>query len=447
MPQVYRSSSATSAATDISLLTRKKHQSSPTHGFDYDVAIVGGGIVGATLAAALKDSGLKVVVIEAQPQSVAVAKGQAYAIHLSSSRIYEGIGVWGAIAPQVEYFSQVHLSDGNCPSVVQFKPKDLKTPVLGYVAEHRVLLKELLQFLDTCDHVDWLCPAQVTATQYHQTGVAVDVAPSQDTADLESDLLPKTLRVRVLVAADGARSHIRQAAGIPTQGWDYWQSCLVATIAPEKFHNHIAYERFWPSGPFAILPIANNQCRIVWTAPHAQAKALLALAEDQFLGLLQQRFGSQMGKLSLVGRRFIFPAKWMHSKHYIAHRLALVGDAAHTCHPVGGQGLNLGIRDAAALAQVLQTAHQRGQDIGDRKVLQQYQRWRRRQNWLALGFTDILNRVFSNRWFLVVQGRRFGLRLLQWIAPLRVMALRFMAGLSGRSPDLAQQKSVISPQR
>lgn len=412
----------------------------PLH-YDYDVAIVGGGIVGATLAAALNGSGLKVVVIEVQPHSVAVAKGQAYAIHLSSSRIYEGIGVWDAIAPQVEYFSQVHLSDGNCPSVVQFKPKDLRTAVLGYVAEHRVLLKELLQFLETCEQVDWLCPAQVTQTHYHPKGVDLHIEANQDHPHATAvDQFRQPLRVKLLVGADGSRSQIRQQAGIATQGWDYWQSCLVATIAPEKFHNHIAYERFWPSGPFAILPIAHNQCRIVWTAPHAQAQALLELEEEQFLELLQQRYGNQMGKLSLVGQRFIFPAKWMHSKHYIAHRLALVGDAAHTCHPVGGQGLNLGIRDAAALAQVLRTAHQAGQDIGTLKVLRRYQRWRRHQNGLALGFTDILNRVFSNRWLLVVQGRRLGLTLLRWMPPLRVIALRFMAGLLGRTPDLAQQK-------
>jgi len=415
--------------------------------FDYDIAIVGGGIVGATLAAALKDSGLRVVVIEAQPRSVAVTKGQAYAIHLSSSRIYEGIGIWEAITPQVEYFSQVHLSDGDCPNVVKFKPQDLQTPVLGYVAEHRVLLQALLQFLETCDHVHWFCPAQVTSTQYHPDGVDVCLTPTQPPKETEVNSQPQRLRVRMVVAADGSRSHIRQAAGIATQGWDYWQSCLVATIAPEKFHHHIAYERFWPSGPFAILPIANNQCRIVWTAPHAQAQNLLELAEDQFLELLQQRFGSQMGRLSLVGQRFLFPAKWMHSTRYTVHRLALVGDAAHTCHPVGGQGLNLGIRDAAALAEVLTTAHQAGQDIGDLKVLQQYQRWRRRQNWLALGFTDILNRVFSSRWFVVVIGRRLGLRLLRWIAPLRVRVLRFMAGLSGRSPDLAQPKPIISSRR
>lgn len=408
--------------------------------FDYDLAIVGGGIVGATLAAALKNSGLRVVVIEAQPQSVAVAKGQAYAIHLSSSRIYEGIGVWDTIVPQVEYFTQVHLSDAHCPNIVKFKHRDLKAPILGYVAEHRVLLTALLQFLDTCEHVDWLCPAQVTATDYHQNGVEVHITAGHTAASTGNINLPQKLWVKMVVAADGSRSQIRQQAGITTQGWDYWQSCLVATIASEKPHNHIAYERFWPSGPFAILPIAKDRCRIVWTAPHQQAKALLDMEEERFLALLQKRYGSQMGRLSLVGQRFIFPAKWMHSRQYIAQGLALVGDAAHTCHPVGGQGLNLGIRDAAALAQILQTAYQAGQNIGDVKVLQQYQRWRRRQNWLALGFTDILNRVFSNRWVGLVQGRHLGLRLLQWIAPLRIIALRFMAGLSGRSSNLAQQK-------
>ncbi|NJM67098.1 MAG: FAD-dependent hydroxylase [Acaryochloris sp. RU_4_1] len=459
MPQVERLSSIFPSVVGISLHAREDYQPSLTQGFDYDLAIVGGGIVGATLAAALKDSGLRVVVIEAQPQSVAVAKGQAYAIHLSSSHIYEEIGVWDAIAPQVEYFTHVHLSDAHCPHVVKFRPADLKTPVLGYVAEHRVLLQELLQFLKTCDHVDWLCPAQVIATHYHRTGVEVDIAPPTS-AETEggSTALPRTVRVRMVVAADGARSQIRQQAGIPTQGWDYWQSCLVATIAPEKFHNHIAYERFWPSGPFAILPIAKDRCRIVWTAPHTQAQALLKLPEDEFIALLQQRYGSQMGKLTLVGQRFLFPAKWMHSKQYVAPRLALVGDAAHTCHPVGGQGLNLGIRDAAALAQVLQIAQFRGLDIGDIQVLRQYQQWRRRQNWLALGLTDILNRIFSNRWFVVVPIRRFGLKLLQWITPLRVFTLRFMAGLSGRwsptglspsdskqrpSPHLVQQKIIF----
>ena len=408
---------------------------------DYDIAIVGGGIVGTTLAAALQASGLTVALIEAQAQSAAVAKGQAYAIHLSSSRIYEDIGVWGEIAPQIQYFTQVRLSDADYPHVVAFQPQDLNTPVLGYVAPHRVLLQALLNVLHTCDHVDWFCPAQVTATQEDATGVQVQLAPVPcESAEPRHTPLPPSLRVRMVVAADGARSQLRQWAGIHTHGWQYWQSCLVATIAPEKFHNHIAYERFWPSGPFAILPVSKEHCRIVWTAPHAEAKALLELDEPQFIQALTQRYGHQMGKLSLVGQRYVFPAKWMQSSRYIGQRLALVGDAAHTCHPVGGQGLNLGIRDAAALAQILTAAHQAGADIGQQRVLRQYQRWRWRQNLLALGFTDLLNRMFSNQWLPVVQVRRLGLRAMQSISPLRILMLRFMAGLLGRSPQLIPTK-------
>lgn len=251
----------------------------------------------------------------------------------------------------------------------------------------------------------------------------------------------------MVVAADGSRSPTRQGAGITTQGWDYWQSCLVATLASEQPHDHIAHECFWPDGPFAILPLSAHQYRMVWTAPHRQAQALLAMDEQEFMHRLQQRYGSQLGQLSLVGQRFIFPAKWMHARRYIGHRLALVGDAAHTCHPVGGQGLNLGIRDAGALAQVLQTAAQSGTDIGDPRVLQQYQQWRRHQNWLALGLTDVLNRLFSNRWLGVVQLRRMGLRLLRWIPPLRIGILKFMAGLSGRIPTISQPQPQNYPSR
>jgi 2-octaprenyl-6-methoxyphenol hydroxylase len=240
------------------------------------------------------------------------------------------------------------------------------------------------------------------------------------------------------VAADGARSLIRQRAGIPTYGWQYWQSCVVAFIQPEKPHNNIAYERFQADGPFAILPLPGNLCRIVWTAPKAEAEAILALSETDFLAKLKSRYGDQMGNLSLVGQRYLFPVQLMQSRRYVQPRLALMGDAAHCCHPVGGQGVNMGIRDAAALAQVLTTAHQQGKDIGDLAVLQGYGRWRWLENLTILGFTDFLNRTFSNTVLPLVVLRRLGLWGLQNIRPLRVTALKLMTGLSGRTPDLAK---------
>jgi 2-octaprenyl-6-methoxyphenol hydroxylase len=401
---------------------------------DYDVAIVGGGIAGITLAAALKDSGLEILIIEAQPQSVAIAKGQAYAIHLSSKRIWESIGVWPEIEPQVQPFNHVRMSDADCPYVVEFKPSDLSAKALGHVAQHRVLLKALLGFVNTCKNVTCRCPAQVVATQEFDDYVEVAL---QNT-DSEFNDLP-TIRVGLVVGADGSTSQVRQRSEIKTRSKAYWQSCLVATIQTEKFHQNTAYERFWPSGPFAILPVSTTQCRIVWTAPHAEAQALLALDETSFIEKLTERYGSQMGKLTLVGDRFLFPAKLMHSCEYVRSRLALVGDAAHSCHPVGGQGLNLGIRDVGALAQVLRDAHGKGEDIGSLQVLKRYEHWRRWENLLSLGFTDLINLMFSNNILPLVLVRRLGLWGMEHIPVLKIAALHFMAGVIGRRPTLARK--------
>jgi len=397
---------------------------------DYDVVIVGGGLVGATLACALKDSGLQVALLEAKPQSNAVVRGQAYHINLLSSRIFEGIGVWDEMRPGVNPIEQIHLSDADYATTVTFVQKDLDTDVLGYVAEHRVLLEALQHQLSECPHVTYLCPAILVKTIAQDDGVVLEVL---------QDGVIKQLQTRLLVAADGSRSTLRQQAGIRTRGWQYWQACIVAFIKPEKPHHNIAYERFQPDGPFAILPLPNNLCRIVWTAPKAEAEAMMALGDAAFLAALTQRYGAQMGALELVGERYVFPTQLMQSDCYVLPRLALLGDAAHCCHPVGGQGVNLGIRDAAALAQILQTAHQQGKDIGALRVLKAYDRWRRLENFIILGFTDVLNRMFSNSILPLVVLRRLGLWTLRTVHPAKRIALMLMTGLSGRAPTLARR--------
>ena len=399
-------------------------------GYDYDLVIVGGGIVGLTLASALKDSGLNILLIEAKVSSAAVAKGQAYAVHMLSARIYKGIGIWDKILPQIAKYRQVRLSDADYPGVVEFETNDIGTPELGYVAEHQALLEPLQEFVQNCPNVTYLCPAEVVSTSYHQDVVSIEIKIADQLS---------TVRSKLLVAADGSRSPIRQAAGIKTHGWKYWQSCIVAFVKPEKPHNNTAYERFWPSGPFAILPLPQNRCRIVWTAPHDEAKALCALDDEQFLQELSQRFGNQMGKLELLGDRFVFQVQLMQSDRYVLPRLALVGDAAHNCHPVGGQGLNLGIRDVAALAQVIQKAHQAGEDIGKIRVLKRYERWRQIENLTILGFTDMLDRMFSNQFPPVVFVRRLGLWFLRTVPALKVFMLKLMIGLKGRTPELAKR--------
>ena len=397
---------------------------------DYDLAIAGGGIVGLTLACALKNSGLNVVLIEAKPDSVAATKGQAYAVSLLSTRIFKGIGIWSQILPQIATFRHIRLSDADYPGVVQFQPEDLGTDTLGYVAEHQALLTPLQEFLQECPHVKYLCPAEVVKTQYQANGVEIELKIGGES---------HKIRTRLIVAADGARSRIRNAAGIKTHGWQYWQSCIVAFVKPEKSHNDTAYERFWSSGPFAILPLPGNRCRIVWTAPHEEAKALVALDDQQFLAELSCRYGDQMGRLELEGDRFVFPVQLMQSDRYVLPRLALIGDAAHCCHPVGGQGLNMGIRDAAALAEVLQSAHNQGEDIGDLQILKRYESWRKQENLTILGFTDLLDRMFSNNWLPIVIIRRIGLWMLQKVRPVKTYALQLMTGLKGRTPEIAQR--------
>ncbi|MEA5569710.1 FAD-dependent hydroxylase [Calothrix sp. UHCC 0171] len=398
--------------------------------YDYDLVIVGGGIVGLTLASALKDSGLSLLLIEARVESAAVMKGQAYAVHMLSALIYQGIGVWDKMLPNIETYRRVRLSDANYPNVVEFNTEDIGKDDLGYVAEHQALLHPLQEFVKNCQNVTILCPAEVVETQYLQDAAVTTIKLAGKT---------QTIRSKLLVAADGSRSRIRQAAGISTSGWKYWQSCIVAFVKPEKSHNETAYEKFQASGPFAILPLPGNRCRIVWTAPHEEAKALCELDDEQFLQELSQRYGSQMGKLELLGERFIFPVQLMQSDKYVSDRLALIGDAAHNCHPVGGQGLNLGIRDVAALAQVIQEAHQVGKDIGDIKVLKKYERWRKLENLTILGFTDLLDRVFSNTFLPIVIVRRLGLLAMKYIPLVKVLSLKLMIGLLGKTPKLAQR--------
>ncbi|MGD1930268.1 MAG: FAD-dependent hydroxylase [Leptolyngbyaceae cyanobacterium] len=398
--------------------------------YDCDVAIVGGGVVGATLAAALKDSGLKVLLIEVNSFEQAIARERGYALSPLSGQILAGIGVWPSIFPHIGKYRHIYLSDADNVGMVKFEPSDLKREFLGYVGEHKVMLGALQAFInEQCEHVNWLCPARPTRVLYDEAGAVIE---------LEMAGQARQIRTRLVVGADGPRSQIRQSAGIKTKGWKYWQSCLTFMITHEAPRNDIAFERFWPDGPMGVLPLTENRYHIVWTAPHAEAKALQNLDEAEFLAELEYYTGGFLGKLSLTSDRAVFPVQLFQSDRYVQPRLALVGDAAHRCHPVAGQGLNLGIRDAAALAQVLSEAYLRGEDVGDLRVLKRYERWRKKENLAILGFTDFLDRMFSNNWWPIVKLRRLGLWLLRTVPPLKVLALKFMTGFWGRRPALGK---------
>lgn len=459
----------------------------------YDVVIVGGGIVGLVVAAALRHSGLRLAVIEALPEVIEARQAQAYAFSLGSARIFQALGLWDRIRPELESFETIALSDCDWPDVVTFRSTDLPETWrgrstadqkpgqdVGYVAEHLTLLRALKAVVKepsvngTNDPlppnpptaIDWFQPAKAQVVSWPTGTVGrtradrpashgepdrldqPDQPDQTDQSDQYAELLiqaegqaDRRIRARLIVAADGSSSPLRQAAGLPVRGWAYWQTCIVAAVKPERSHENIAYERFQTSGPFAILPLRDT-CRIVWTANHAEAEAMMALPEREFLAELSRRYGPQMGQLELLGKRHTFRVKLSQCDHYIGPRLALVGEAAHTCHPVGGQGLNLGIRDAAALAELIQRSIAAGESLADpvrlQALLTEYDRWRRWENWLILGFTDLLDRFFSTQVLPIVWVRRFGIFGLKRIQPLKTLALRLMTGGLGRIPQLNQ---------
>ncbi len=400
---------------------------------EYDVVVVGGGIVGAVAACGLGQTGLRVAVVEAASKSVAVSRGQAYSINLLSAQVFDDLGLWQTIRPQVETYRSVRLSDGDYGKVVQFLPEDIGAETIGYVAEHRVLLDALQDKLSRLPNVDWICPATVLETARSDRHTLVTIDQNGRTQQLKTALV---------LAADGSQSPLRTAAHIKTIGWKYWQSCVVAFIQPEYPHDQIAYERFQPDGPFAILPLPNGLCRIVWTALNSDTDRILNLSESDFMAEVRDRYGDHMGQLTLVGKPSVFPVRLLHSMQYVQPGLALIGDAAHCCHPVGGQGINLGIRDAAALVNVVQKTIGTHTDLGNLSVLKQYERWRMWENLLVLGLTDTLTRVFSNQILPIVILRRMSLWVLQHVSPIRSTVLRLMQGLTGRSPRIMRYGSA-----
>jgi 2-octaprenyl-6-methoxyphenol hydroxylase len=402
---------------------------------DYDLVIVGGGIIGNTLAVALQNSGLRVVSIESQVESVSIAKNRAYAISLLSGQMFEQLGIWDQVLPQVTQFSQIQISDADYPGVVKLAPQNLGTAALGYGVSHQVLLTALQAKLQVAENTTLMCPAQVIDVDYAEQDATISIQLP------DSEVLTK-IRASLVIAADGAKSTLRSQAGIGTTGFNYWQSCITATIKPEKPHNNVAYERFWYAGPIGVLPLADGRCQVVWTVPHQDAEKLRDLPVSEFLQELERCTGGLLGKLELDSHRWLFPVKLMQSNQYTAPRLALIGDAAHCCHPVAGQGMNLGIRDAVALAEVLIAAHQAGEDIGSKSVLNRYAKWRKPENWVILAFTDFLDRMFSNQILPIVIIRRIGLVLLDRVPLFKNLALRLMTGLAGKIPQVARQSSA-----
>lgn len=391
---------------------------------DVDILIAGGGLNGPVLALALAGAGLRVAVVDPRPADARAGDnfdGRAYALAVASQRLFKALGLWAGLAGDSQPIRQVKASqgqpgDGAAPFFLHFDSAEIEEGAVGHMLEDRFLYRALLNAMQgKVTHLDGVA---VTGQEPGPAGVTVTLSDG------------RSLSARLLVGADGRQSGVAARAGIKRQGWDYGQTALVAAIDHELPHHGIAQQYFMPTGPLAILPLPGNRSSVVWSETRDNAAAIAALPDDDFLAVLRPRFGDFLGPITLAGPRFSYPLSLSLAESYVAPRVALVGDAAHGVHPVAGQGLNLGLRDVAALAEVLVEAARRGEDIGADMVLARYQGWRRYDaTSLALGM-DVVNRVFATDNPLIRAARGFGMGLVSSVPQLRRGFMRQAAGLS-----------------
>lgn len=401
-------------------------------GAAFDVVIVGGGMVGAALACALGDTALKVAVLDHAP--AAAPPDQTYdqrvsAITLASQAFFENVGAWdGMVRRRISPVREMRVWSEGGPGAIHFDAAEIGEACLAWIIENGVIRNALLERLQHFTNVHYLCPVQV---QDIQLAEEVAMLTLQD---------GRNLRTRLLVGADGADSAVRRAAEIETQSLNLNQKGIVATVVTEKPHARVARQRFLATGPLAFLPLDEPRtCSIVWSADSARADQLLALDETAFVAELQQAFGDPLGRIETVGPRAAFPLALSHAKAYTAARVALIGDAAHTVHPLAGQGVNLGFLDAAALAEVLLDAAAREKDIGARLVLRRYERWRKGGNLSMIAVTGGFRYLFGNDLPLVSQLRSAGLELTNAVTPMKNFIMRRASGLEGDLPKLARR--------
>jgi 2-octaprenylphenol hydroxylase len=397
----------------------------------YDVVIVGSGMVGAGFACALGNSSLKVAVLD---RALSAAPGQDYdrrvsAITLASQAFLENTGAWeGMVRRRVAPVQEMQVWSENGSGSVHFNAAEIGEPRLAWIIENSVVQSALIERLHQFTNVHYQCPVEIAQITFTDEGATVALVDG------------RALRTRVLVGADGADSAVRRMAGIETQLLNLDQKSLVATVTTEKPHAQVARQRFLAAGPLAFLPLDEpNTCSIVWSADTARADQLLALDDPAFLAALQSSFGEGLGKIRTVSARGAFRLALAHAQAYTVPHVALIGDAAHTVHPLAGQGVNLGFLDAACLAEVLLDASAKQKDIGAHAVLRRYERWRRGDNLAMVTVTGAFRYLFGNDLAFVNQVRNLGLDLTDAAAPVKNFIMRRACGLEGDLPKLAKR--------
>ncbi|MEA3037216.1 MAG: 2-octaprenyl-6-methoxyphenol hydroxylase [Sphingomonadales bacterium] len=389
-----------------------------------DVIILGGGLVGLTLAVALDKHGLSSLVIDpAEPEKTLAPAfdGRATAVASASWRMLKAIGVAERLEGEGCPIRSIRVSDGLAPGGILFDAADDDDP-LGIMFENRRLRSALREAAAAAEKVTLLMPASAAAIVRDEAGVRVALADG------------RVVTASLLVGAEGRNSPTREAASIPLARWSYDHNAIVATVEHERHHENVAYEIFYPSGPFAILPmLPGNRSAIVWSVPARDAAAVVDLPERAMAAEIEKRMGGFLGAVTLAGPRWSYPLGFHHAATMTAERLALAGDAAHGIHPIAGQGLNLGLRDAAALAQVLVEGARLGLDLGDAQLLSRYEKWRSLDTFMVAAATDGLTRLYGLPGRTASAVRRFGMGLVQRLGPLKD---QFMAEARGESGEL-----------
>jgi 2-octaprenyl-6-methoxyphenol hydroxylase len=423
-----------------------------------DLAVIGGGLVGTSLAIACANAGLKTALVEAEaPSSLADAKydGRSSAIAHGSKNVLEAIGVWPYLAGDAQPIVDIRVTDGGWHvageskgyvhySCLDLPPSqyydDRSGPVpFGYIVENRVTRRALLRRVRECANLLHLSPAQADQLSLDQGQACISLKDGS------------VIHARLIGAADGKQSALRDQAGIGHRVFEYGQTAIVCTVAHDKPHHGVAHEHFLPAGPFAMLPMTDlelddgsrlHRSSIVWSEDPRIVPLLLGLSEAQFGAEIERRFGSSLGRIRPLGKRFSYPLNMVLADGYTRQRFALLGDAAHGIHPIAGQGFNLGVRDAAALAEVVVDADRSGQDIGDEAVLERFARWRRFDNLMLAGVMDGLTRLFSNDVGPLRLARDVGFFLFNRTMPLKRLAMRHAMGVVGTLPRLVQGRPL-----
>jgi 2-octaprenyl-6-methoxyphenol hydroxylase len=412
----------------------------------YDVAIVGGGLVGASLACALAPLGLKLALIEAVPFRAASQPSyddRTLALSASSCRILETLGIWPALQQRATPIREIQVRELDRPGRVIMDPRELGLDRFGHVVEARSFGAAMTAALPALRNLHLLCPAEVTSIHADAERAVVEYAGESG---------PATLQAALLVGADGANSFVREALGIADERYDYGQTAVICNVTPEQAHQGRAFECFTPTGPFAVMPHVDGRCGLIWCVATADAPRLLDLPEPEFLAAANRRFGGHLGAFLKMGRRSSYPLRLVRAREDVRPRAVLLGNAAHAIHPIGAQGFNLGLRDAAVLAEVLADALAAAPntidcaitgatdfttDLGGSEVLRRYSDWRAPDQQGTVAWSDGLARMFANPTTLAAVARTTGILAHAFIPPLRrQLAIRAM-GFRGRTPRLA----------